>query len=128
MQRCLRHSTECRWEMVADRERPRWRPLRVGGVAWAGLILAQPGRVFPRHGHSGIEFTCVLAGAFADRGYVYGVGDLDEPDVDHDHPPMVVSAEPCLCVIASEGMRLRGVLGRAQRPSFSMSSCKQSAS
>ena len=93
----------------------RWRPLRVGGIAWAGLILAQPGRVFPRHGHSGIEFTCVLSGAFADGGYVYAAGDLDEPDANHDHPPMVVSAEPCLCVIASEGMRLRGVLGRAQR-------------
>lgn len=93
----------------------RWRPLRVGGIAWAGLILAQPGRVFPRHGHSGIEFTCVLSGAFADGGYVYAAGDLDEPDANYDHPPMVVSAEPCLCVIASEGMRLRGVLGRAQR-------------
>lgn len=93
----------------------RWRPLRVGGVAWAGLILAQPGRTFPRHGHSGVELTCVLAGAFADRGHTYGVGDVNEPDVDHDHPPMVVGAEPCLCVIASEGMRLRGLLGRAQR-------------
>jgi hypothetical protein len=27
----------------------------------------------------------------------------------------VIGAEPCLCVIASEGMRLRGLLGWAQR-------------
>jgi hypothetical protein len=27
----------------------------------------------------------------------------------------VTGTEPCLCIIASEGMRLRGLLGLAQR-------------
>ncbi len=93
----------------------RWRPLKVGGAAWAGLILAQPGRTLPRHGHAGLELTCLLSGAFADGGQAFAPGDLAEPQADHDDPPVVIGADPCLCVIASEGMRLRGVLGLAQR-------------
>lgn len=93
----------------------RWRPLRVSGAAWGGLILAQPGQSLPRHGHNGLELTCVLSGAFADDTGHYLAGDLAEPDIDHDRPPVTVGTTPCLCVIASEGMRLRGVLGWAQR-------------
>ncbi len=93
----------------------RWRPLHAHGAAWGGLILAQPGRALPRHGHAGQELTCVLSGAFADATGRYLAGDLAEAEIDHDQPPVVVGTEPCLCVIASEGMRLRGVLGWAQR-------------
>ena len=93
----------------------RWRPLRLSGTAWGGLVLAQPGRSLPRHGHDGLELTCVLSGAFADETGHYLPGDLEEPDIDHDQPPATVGTVPCLCVIASEGMRLRGVLGWAQR-------------
>jgi putative transcriptional regulator len=93
----------------------RFRPLRVGGRGWGGLILGRSGQALPRHGHDGLELTCVLRGAFADSGRMYAAGDLSEPEEDHDHPPVVVSAEPCLCVIASEGIRLRGLFGMAQR-------------
>jgi putative transcriptional regulator len=93
----------------------RFRPLRVGGSAWGGLILGQPGQALPRHGHDGLELTCVLRGAFADAGRAYTEGDLAEPEEDHDQPPVVISAEPCLCVIASEGIRLRGLFGLVQR-------------
>jgi putative transcriptional regulator len=93
----------------------RWRWLRTEGAAWAGLLLAQPGRALPRHSHDGRELTCVLSGAFADGYGVYRVGDVAEPDGEHDPPPAVVGAEPCLCVLASEGMQLRGPLGLAQR-------------
>jgi putative transcriptional regulator len=93
----------------------RYRPLQASGAAWGGLLLAMPGRSLPRHGHAGLELTCILTGAFADADGVYRAGDLSEPATDHDQPPVVIGAEPCLCVIASEGMRLRGVLGLAQR-------------
>lgn len=93
----------------------RWRPLRVTGAAWGGLLLVQPGRSLPPHGHDGMELTCVLSGAFDDAGRVFAAGDLDEPEVDHNYPLVTVSKGPCLCVIASEGVRLRGVLGLAQR-------------
>ncbi|MGD0107154.1 MAG: ChrR family anti-sigma-E factor [Rhodopila sp.] len=93
----------------------RFRPLHSGGTAWGGLIMAQPGRSLPRHGHKGLELTCILSGSFADGSGEYAVGDLSEPETDHDQPPFVVGAEPCLCITASEGMRLRGLLGLAQR-------------
>jgi putative transcriptional regulator len=93
----------------------RYRPLRVGSGAWGGLLLAQPGRALPRHGHAGLELTCILSGSFADGSGQYVAGDLSEPVTDHDQPPVVLGTEPCLCVIASEGMRLRGLLGLAQR-------------
>ncbi len=93
----------------------RWRPLQVAGAAWGGLIQAKPGRTLPSHGHDGLELTCLLSGAFRDGGQDYHAGDLAEPDGDHDHPPVAIGTDPCLCVIASEGMRLRGLLGLAQR-------------
>jgi putative transcriptional regulator len=102
-----------RWWMVGLGTR--YRPFRAGGAAWGGLLFAQPGRSLPRHGHTGLELTCILSGAFADGSGVYGAGDLADPDADHDQPPVVIGTEPCLCVVASEGMRLRGLLGWAQR-------------
>ena len=93
----------------------RYRPLHATGSAWGGLILAQPNRSLPRHGHKGLELNCVLSGSFADATGVYQPGDLSEPVDDHDHPPVVTGTEPCLCIIATEGMRLRGLLGTAQR-------------
>jgi putative transcriptional regulator len=93
----------------------RYRPLRTAGAAWGGLLLAQPNRSLPRHGHTGLELTCILSGSFADGSGSYEAGDLSEPMTDHDQPPVVTGMEPCLCIIASEGMRLRGLLGLAQR-------------
>ncbi len=93
----------------------RYRPLQTAGAAWGGLILAQPGRSLPKHGHEGRELTCILSGSFADGHGHYQAGDLSEPLTDHDVPPMVTGGAPCLCIIASEGMRLRGLLGRVQR-------------
>jgi len=93
----------------------RYRPLRVTGTAWGGLIMAQPGRALPRHGHLGRELTCILSGGFADGAGTYAAGDVCEPMADHHQPPRVIGSEPCLCIIASEGMRLRGWLGLVQR-------------
>ncbi len=93
----------------------RWRPLRTSGRAWGGLLVAQPGRRFPRHAHTGLELTCVLRGSFVDANGRYGAGDLAEPEGDHDDPPSIDSDEPCVCVIASEGFRLGGAFGLLQR-------------
>ena len=93
----------------------RYRPIRTAGGAWGGLILAKPGRALPRHDHAGLELTCTISGRFADGAGEYAAGDISEPVAHHDQPPRVVGTEPCLCIIASEGMRLRGPLGLAQR-------------
>lgn len=102
-----------RWWPVA--RGVRWRRMQIGGAAFGGLIQAQPHSAFPRHGHAGLELTCVLSGAFTDASGRYEAGDLSEPDDDHDQPPVAAGPHPCLCVVASEGMRLRGTLGRVQR-------------
>ncbi len=93
----------------------RYRPRLTSGTAWGGMVLARPGRSLPRHGHAGLELTCILSGSFADASGEYTAGDLSEPLTDHDQPPFVIGTEPCLCIIASEGMKLRGLLGLAQR-------------
>jgi putative transcriptional regulator len=93
----------------------RYRPLRGAGAAWGGLILAKPGRSLLRHGHVGRELTCILSGSFADGAGEYVTGDVAEPVTDHDHPPLVIGTDPCLCIIASEGIRLRGLFGMVQR-------------
>jgi putative transcriptional regulator len=92
-----------------------YRPLRIAGAGWGGVILGQPGRALPKHAHDGLELTCILSGSYMDGAGTYVAGDLSEPEGDHDQPPTVVGTEPCLCVIASEGMQLRGLLGLAQR-------------
>ena len=93
----------------------RFRPMQVAGAAVGGLLLAQPGRSIPNHTHAGLELTCLLAGGFADGGEEYHAGDLAEPEADHDRPPVAIGDDPCLCVVAFEGMRFRGLLGLVQR-------------
>ena len=72
----------------------RWRPMQAEGAAWGGLILVQPGRALPRHGHDGLELTCVLKGAFSDASGLYRPGDLSEPEEDHDQPPVAAAVKP----------------------------------
>jgi anti-sigma factor ChrR (cupin superfamily) len=59
----------------------------------------------------------VLAGSFIDSSGEYSVGDISDPEAS-EHAEvaiMVTGSEPCLCVLASEGMHLRGILGLMQR-------------
>lgn len=109
----LDRATFGRWWPVAPGVR--FRPLRAAGNAWGGLLRAEAGRSVPKHGHSGLELTCVLSGSFSDAFGIYRPGDLSEPETDHDQPPTVTMEGPCVCVIASQGMKLRGLLGAAQR-------------
>ncbi|MFL5255838.1 MAG: cupin domain-containing protein [Rhodopila sp.] len=93
----------------------RWRFIEAGGAAMAGLVHVQPGRSIPRHGHVGLELTCLLSGVLVDAGVEYHHGDIAEPASDHDSPPVATGDEPCVCAVAFEGMRFRGVLGLVQR-------------
>jgi putative transcriptional regulator len=81
------------------------------------LLEIQPGRETPRHTHGGVELTCVLSGAYATEVDRFEVGDLEEADASVLHQPRVVSAEPCLCVVALDGqIQLDGWLGRLMQP------------
>lgn len=93
----------------------RVRPLMTADRCWAGLVEGAAGRTLPAHAHKGAEFTCVLSGAFSDQIGHYGPGDLVEVDAGIEHQPVTDSTGPCLCIIATEGIRLHGALGLAQR-------------
>lgn len=81
------------------------------------LLKINPGIETPRHTHGGVELTCVLSGAYATETERFEVGDLEEADEDVLHRPRVVSAEPCLCVVALDGqILLDGWLGRLMQP------------
>jgi putative transcriptional regulator len=93
----------------------RWRPLVHSGTVMAGLLEGMPGRVLPMHGHTGLELTCVLDGSFADGAEHFASGDVAEVEGTESHRPTIVGDGPCLCMIATEGVRFRGLLGFAQR-------------
>ena len=93
----------------------RFRPLLNGGKYWAGLVEGAAGRTLPSHGHKGAEFTCVLRGSFSDGEGRYGPGDLVEVDAGLDHQPVIDAGGPCLSFIATEGVRMHGLFGVAQR-------------
>jgi putative transcriptional regulator len=86
-------------------------------TAFVFLIKVAPGKKVPEHGHTGLEFTHVLAGSFKDAQGRYLPGDTLEADADIDHQPMVDSQETCICLAAVEGaIRLHGVVGHILRP------------
>ena len=93
----------------------RFRRLLAGERGIAGLLEAMPGKVLPLHSHTGLELTCVLGGSFVDGADRSAAGDLAEVDEGQPHRPEVDGSVPCLCIIATEGVRLHGLLGVAQR-------------
>ena len=93
----------------------RMRPLLPAGCFWAGIVEGAPGRVLPLHDHTGAEFTCVLSGGFSDAEGHYGPGDLVELAAGVGHRPVIDDDGPCVSFIATDGVRLHGVLGFVQR-------------
>jgi len=105
-----------------------WRRIG-GGVQWrsvgvpadAGtrvfMLKAAPGTRIPHHGHAGLEWTCVLQGAFSHRNGRYGPGDFDEADDTIDHLPVVENGVECVCVVALQGqIRFKSWIGRMVQP------------
>ncbi len=93
----------------------RWRALTDSGRIQAGLLEGAPGKALPRHSHAGLELTCVIAGSFRDGEQRYAAGDLAEVEGDHRHQPIIDGNVPCLCIVATDGVRFGGILGFAQR-------------
>lgn len=105
-----------------------WRRIG-GGVQWrsvgvpaeAGtrvfMLKAAPGTRIPHHDHAGLEWTCVLQGAFSHQQGRYGPGDFDEADDSIDHLPVVEDGEECVCIVALQGqIRFRSWIGRLVQP------------
>lgn len=91
-------------------------PLSGSGVK-AALMRIKPGQTMPRHSHSGLEYTLVLAGGYQDNGEAFRRGDYSELDSNHEHQPVADADGECLClVILDAPVRLSGVFGRLINP------------
>jgi putative transcriptional regulator len=114
--------------VLAPYEVGRWRWIGPG-VHWRGvevpesdgtrvfMLKAAPGSSLPHHGHSGIEWTCVLQGAFRHDLGRYGPGDFDAADNTVDHTPVVEEGDVCICLVAMQGnLELRGWIGKLLQP------------
>jgi putative transcriptional regulator len=81
------------------------------------MLKAAPGARLPYHAHTGIEWTCVLKGAFVHDGGHFGAGDFDEADAEVEHRPRVEPGVECICLVALQGQILfRGPIGRLLQP------------
>jgi putative transcriptional regulator len=92
-----------------------WRHVQVtpeGGTR-VFMLKAAPGTNIPAHFHVGIEWTCVLQGAFRHQLGRYGPGDFDEADETVEHDPLVEQGAECVCLVAMQGnIRFKGWIGR----------------
>ncbi|MGE3245709.1 MAG: ChrR family anti-sigma-E factor [Beijerinckiaceae bacterium] len=96
-----------------------WQPMAVPSDADIRVFLlkARPGTALPHHRHSGIEWTCVLQGAFSHAHGRFGQGDFDEADPSVEHEPVVEAGEECICLVAMNGrLELQGLIGRMLQP------------
>ncbi len=115
-----------------------WLPDGLDGVRWRGvvpgvrqfplsgiasergavrLLSIAPGTTIPHHGHQGSELTLVLRGSYADEIGRFGPGDLADLDPDVHHQPIADTAEPCICIVATDApLRFSNLLGRVVRP------------
>ena len=81
------------------------------------MLKAVPGIRIPQHSHGGIEWTCILQGAFRHEFGIYRAGDFDEADESVEHQPVVEDGVECICLVAMQGnIRLKSWMGRLIQP------------
>lgn len=81
------------------------------------LFKVAPGKALPEHGHSGMELTLVLRGAFRDATGEYKVGDVADVDDAVTHQPVADDKEGCICLAATLGrLKFKGKLARLIQP------------
>jgi putative transcriptional regulator len=115
--RFMRQYPAGRWTWIAPRVHLRRIELPQASSARVFLLKSGAGTKMLQHSHTGLEMTCVLAGAFAHEGGRYAPGDFDLGDETVNHRPIVDSAEDCICLVAMQGdLRLNGFIGRLMMP------------
>jgi putative transcriptional regulator len=106
-----------RWRRIAPRIAVRPIRLPEPGPTRVFLLKAAAGTKVIEHAHTGLEMTCVLAGAFRREGERYGPGDFDFGDGDIRHEPRIEEGDDCVSLVALQGeLRWRGLLGRLIQP------------
>jgi putative transcriptional regulator len=96
-----------------------WRAVEVPADQGTRVLMlkAAPGTRIPHHDHAGLEWTCVLQGAFRHELGRYGPGDFDEADDSIEHRVIVEDGVECVCLVALQGqIRLKSWMGRLIQP------------
>ena len=105
-----------------DLDQVKWR--RVGGGVSDALmrtasgstarLLRIPGGVaVPDHGHSGMELTLVLQGAFRDESDLFAAGDVEVASATTIHKPVAEHGEDCICLAATDApLRFSAIIPR----------------
>ena len=72
----------------------------------------------PNHGHSGMELTVVLSGAFKDSTGEYGAGDFQEIHQEGiEHAPIVRTNEECICLVVTDSpLKFNSLAARLVQP------------
>ncbi len=107
----------------------KWRPLGLGAkqailrtsdTGASVRLLAIPGGVaMPDHGHSGLELTLVLQGAFRDEEARFGRGDIEMADASVAHTPVAEAGQTCICLAATSGpLKFNALLPRLAQSFF----------
>lgn len=103
-----------------------WRPVGMGvrqsilstaGGASVRLLHIPAGQAVPDHGHSGLEMTLVLRGAFRDQTDRFGPGDVEVATEGFEHTPVAEAGEDCICLAATDApLRFNALLPRLAQP------------
>jgi putative transcriptional regulator len=106
----------------------RWRPVGMGvrqailpaqGSATVRLLSIPAGQGVPDHGHSGMEMTLVLQGAFRDQNDRFQRGDIEIASEDLEHMPVAETGPDCICLAATDApLRFNSVIPRLLQPLF----------
>jgi len=82
-----------------------------------GLMKIAAGTRLPKHGHTGEEFTMVLAGGYKDDGTQFLRGDIDWADDQTVHQPLADRDGDCLCLVVTKGtLKAKGLFGPLLQP------------
>lgn len=81
------------------------------------LFAIAPGTSIPQHSHGGSELTLVLKGSYGDEIGRFSPGDLADLDDAVQHQPVADTAEPCICLIATDDkLKFPDVFSRMLQP------------
>lgn len=104
----------------------KWKPVGMGVKqailktsieASARLLFIPAGAAVPDHGHTGVEMTMVLQGAFQDDDEYFARGDVEIADSDLHHTPVADIHEDCICLAVTDApLKFRGLIPKLAQP------------
>ncbi|MBK1634314.1 ChrR family anti-sigma-E factor [Rhodovulum adriaticum] len=103
------------WRSVGGKVRQAVLPTDKGAAA--RLLYIPAGAAMPDHGHSGMELTMVLQGAFEDADGYFGRGDVEVAGEEMEHTPVAAPGADCVCLVATDApLKFSGFLPRMAQP------------